>query len=603
MFNSKKLLVLALASALAACGGGGKDIGAGKGTGTGTGTGNTNTGGNIVDNTGGSDVSTNTDIKNPLLGSGVGSTFKKGALDIGIGSATLSAGGSTKISVSIVDGDSNNARIISQTFSVTFSSVCSEADPAKAVFSKNDVATSGGEATVTYKATGCEGDDFITVKLRGAEGGKDLQTIIGKIKVAPAEVGALSFVANGSNSLSLQGVAGSLPPNTTVTFKLTDKTNNPIADRPVSFKLSNTNGGVGLALASDRTDTEGNVKAVVLSGKTHNAVTVYATALLLDNTTEISTSSQPISITTGLPSQERVSIAMKPFNPGAWNIDGSEVEVKVTVGDAFGNPVPDGTVINFMVESGVIQPSCPTAGGVCTAKWISGGKRPGQFDATTQVNETQVGFTTVLAYTEGEAGFADVNGNGLFDTGEAFLTFAEPFRDDNGNGTREPLERFIDTDFNGAYSPAPSLYEGAQCSAARKAEGHCARLAHVRVHERFVQSVANAMDMSLYSCGAGTCLPFDYNAGLGAADSILVILRDSNGNLPAAGATLDVTGTDYDMSGDKGVVAPIGIGSLSGLGYTGLPAYGAHYWVHYVVKSTKGPDSKIELVAKSGTKE
>ena len=26
---------------------------------------------------------------------------------------------------------------------------------------------------------------------------------------------------------------------------------------------------------------------------------------------------------------------MKPFNPGAWDVDGAEVEVKVTVGDVL----------------------------------------------------------------------------------------------------------------------------------------------------------------------------------------------------------------------------------------------------------------------------
>ena len=57
------------------CGGGGKDIGAGKGTGTGTG--NTNTGGNIVDNTGVVMFLPIPILKNPLLGSGVGSAFKK----------------------------------------------------------------------------------------------------------------------------------------------------------------------------------------------------------------------------------------------------------------------------------------------------------------------------------------------------------------------------------------------------------------------------------------------------------------------------------------------------------------------------------------------
>lgn len=600
MFNSNKLLMLALAGALTACGGGGKDIGSSSGNAN-TGTGNTNTGGSITNNTGSGEVSTSTDIKNPLLGTGVGSSFKEGALDIGVGTNTLSAGGSTKISVNIVDGDSKNAKIISQSFSVVFSSVCSESDPAKASFSKNDVATSGGEATVTYKAQGCEGVDYITVKLRGAEGGKDLKTIIGKINVAPAEVGALSFVSNESNQLSLSGIASSLPSSTSVTFKLTDKSNNPIADRLVSFALSNTNGGVSLALAEDRTDTEGLVKAVVLTGTTHNSVTVTATALMLNNTTKISTSSQPISITTGLPRQDRMSISMKPFNPAAFDIDGATVAVTVTAADAFGNPVPDGTKVNFMAESGVIDASCPTTKGVCSVNWVSGGTRPGNYAPGLGKANERVGFTSILAYTEGEAGFTDTNGNNILDSGESFLTFPEPFLDDNGNGAREPSELFVDTNADNSYSPAPSTYVGVQCSDAMKGLGHCSGMLHNRLSGRLVQSMVNSVKMRFYTCTPTACSP--YAPPLVASGTILVILQDGNDNIPAAGTTLEVTGTGFDIYGDKGAVKENSLGELSGLNLTGLPSHGAHYWVSYEQKSPVDPNGKIELTAKSGTKE
>ena len=81
----------------------------------------------------------------------------------------------------------------------------------------------------------------------------------------------------------------------------------------MSFKLSNTNGGVALALESDRTDTEGNVKAVVLVVRLTTRLLFMQLCALLDNKAEISTSSQPIPITTGLPSQERMSIADETF--------------------------------------------------------------------------------------------------------------------------------------------------------------------------------------------------------------------------------------------------------------------------------------------------
>src|SRR5690606_41908472 len=46
--------------------------------------------------------------------------------------------------------------------------------------------------------------------------------------------------------------------------------------------------------------------------------------------------------------------------------------------DYAGNAAPDGTAINFVAESGFIEPaSCTTVGGTCSVNWQSGGLRPG----------------------------------------------------------------------------------------------------------------------------------------------------------------------------------------------------------------------------------
>ncbi|MEK9711628.1 MAG: hypothetical protein VW258_03600, partial [Thalassolituus sp.] len=172
------LAALFFTSVLTACGGGGgDDVVVGNSTG----------GEAAVEDV--ADVTTDAEVEEPLLGTGSGSSFSKGALNIT--SDTLSAGGSTTISVNIVDGGNNNRQVVSQSYVVTFSSVCFS--DGRAGFSKENAVTSSGSVSVTYTAKGCSGDDLVTFSLRENITGDALASAVGTINIARPEVGAITY--------------------------------------------------------------------------------------------------------------------------------------------------------------------------------------------------------------------------------------------------------------------------------------------------------------------------------------------------------------------------------------------------------------------------
>ena len=619
MIRPTVLLTFLLASLLTACGGdsGGSVVGSSSSSDSSGGT-------TTVDNGDGttSDVTTSTQITNPKIGTGSGSTFTAGALLVS--NATLSAGGTTTISATIVDADNGNAKVVSQTYGVVFTSICSEADPAKASFSRDSSVTSSGEVSVTYEAQGCTGTDIISFKLysavQGSTGGSadsiDTTSVLaaatGTIVVQPPEVGAITYVETSDPAISISAIGNPvLPKLTTVTFKVLDQTNNPIDRKDVSFELTNTTGGVSLALAEGTTNEDGIVKAVVLAGTTHAVTSVRATTLANDGVTKISTDSQPISVTTGIVDQDSFSVAIEAFNPGAFNVDGVKVSVSAYAADQYQNPVADGTTINFTAESGSIDSFCTTVAGRCSVTWNSSGTRPGQHDAGLgRVNEidgqtgtTVLGMTTILAYTQGESGFTDSNNDGLFNASELFVTYPEAFRDDNWNGALDtdsnsaPVEFFEDFNHNSTYDAAPTTYQGATCTTTAKGLGHCDSMMNVRASVRFVQSVAESAVIRLFTKSGSTYTEVTNNPpALSAPGTFYVVLQDSNGNIPASGTSLNVNGDGYKITGSSGQV-PNSIGILDPTGALGLPSYGVLYVVSY--KADTSPVS-ITVEASSG---
>ncbi len=334
--------------------------------------------------------------------------------------------------------------------------------------------------------------------------------------------------------------------------------------------------------------------------------------------------------TGGLIDQDSFDISVSVFNPGAADLNGATVDVTVHAGDRLQNPVPDGTVIYFNAESGIIAPSCETADGSCTVTWTSSGYRPGQeaqadYDGLERVNEQNLftgssafGLTTIMAYAVGEAGFTDTNDNGVYDVGEPFEAFGEPFRDDNAmdvsllgtaaeldtNANGSPVEYFADYNLNGLWDEAPDTYQGSQCSDAARAEGHCSSLMYVRDSIVISQAVRDSIIEELYLWNGSEFVSWNGNLDINGdgdftndSGTFYLFMTDSNSAMPETGTNVSVTGSGYAVGGLSGDVDDsVGLQPTS---YAGLSSsYGSLFNISFVAEDS--PDS-VDITINSGT--
>jgi hypothetical protein len=115
----------------------------------------------------------------------------------------------------------------------------------------------------------------------------------------------------------------------------------------------------------------------------------------------------------------------------------------VIASDRLGNPVPDGTAINFITEGAQITPaSCTTTKGTCSVNFTSAASRPAN------------GRVTILAYAIGEKSFVDANSNNRYDLtpapGETFYDLGDPYIDANENGQWDAGEFYIPSTTSGS---------------------------------------------------------------------------------------------------------------------------------------------------------
>ncbi|HRH29619.1 MAG TPA: hypothetical protein PKV17_12635, partial [Aquabacterium sp.] len=135
--------------------------------------------------------------------------------------------------------------------------------------------------------------------------------------------------------------------------------------------------------------------------------------------------SNGLSVASGLPTQRAFSLSVSTFNIEADETDGVETTLTVRAADRLGNPVPDGTTINFITEGGQVVGSCDTSGAAanqtsaCSVKLSSQAPRP--ID----------GRVTVLAWAQGEESFVDLSSpnNNVYDVGDTYTELGQPFLD------------------------------------------------------------------------------------------------------------------------------------------------------------------------------
>jgi hypothetical protein len=322
-----------------------------------------------------------------------------------------------------------------------------------------------------------------------------------------------------------------------VRFRVVDVANNPLGGRRVTFGLTTNVGGIALSSGEAISDAvSGEVQVMVSAGTVATPVRVMATTAGLGEMA-LTTQSDQLSISVGLPDQDSMSLSVGTFNIEGGDFDGVLTSITARLGDVFNNPVPDGTAVNFITEGGMIgelldpqHPTgrCLTVNSECSVVMRSQNPRPAD------------GRVTVVAYATGEESFLDANGNGRADAGE-FTNVGEVFRDDDFNGRKDPGEMFIDFNGNGVFDDPTGdpAYNGTMCASACSA----LRSAHVWRQTEVTFSGSTA---------AILITPLDGTDLGGASESgrllnFKIAITDLQGNPMPAGSSVIVTATNGQL--------------------------------------------------------
>jgi hypothetical protein len=485
------------------------------------------------------------------MGSGTGVNFQSGVL--GITNAALSAGGSTTLQAVLQQSDGS---LYTSSAVVNFSSPCAAQGLATIT---NPVTTTSGIASATYVATGCSGSDVITAS---STVGSSPVSAAGTVTVAAGTIGSVIFVSANPANVALRGTGSSGHPEvSTVIFRVLDSSGGPRVGTTVNFSLNTTVGGISVSPATAQSDANGNVQTVVQGGTV--ATTVRVTATVQGVTPVLSTQSNQLTITTGIPDQDSFSLAVQCPNVEAWSRDGVVVPVTARLSDRFNNPVPDGTAVTLQTEGGSIVSQCQTAGaiGACTVNWTSSNPRPTASPVTATPGDTRAGRAEVVATAIGEESFTDTNGNGSFDNGELFTDLPERFLDENENGVHDSFEPIYDFNNNSTYDAADGDFNGVLCL---DTAGRCSAsvTTGIAVNNLIIMSGSNPANVNppLLTGGVPTGLPVSPAPAIAApgTGTVAIEFADLNDNPLASGTTIagTVAGTGITLGSPSTFTVP-----------------------------------------------
>jgi hypothetical protein len=351
-----------------------------------------------------------------------------------VGTTRVSSYATTSISVEVLGVPTTTS------VPVTFSSTCSNAGKATVTPTVNSF---NGIATTTYVDKGCASTDKVIANVAGTT----VTSLPLEFVVSPPSASAIKFVNADPEKIVLKGTGGTgLFENSTVTFQLLDNNNQPIPGQNIELDLTTRSGGILLDGNSSGTVTavtnaDGKVSVRVTAGTTPTPVWVTAKHTTPADTTVSppvaaftrETQSAVLQISTGRPAQARFSLAIDTYNIEGLNINGTTTDVNIIASDRVGNPVPDGTAINFKSSGGQVGTEsvgvCKTTNGACNAKFTSASPRPPQGAGWAS------GYVAITAFALGEETFIDANGNNVYDIGESFEDLGDIYVDANNSRT------------------------------------------------------------------------------------------------------------------------------------------------------------------------
>jgi hypothetical protein len=551
--------------------------GSGSGTGTGTGTGTTTY----------------------SMGNGTGSSFQSGM--IGISSTPVAAGGTTSLTVTVVD--QTGTLYTAQSVTVTFISTCISKGFAKiAAFGTSTAGTTPGTVTstsgtidATYTATGCAGPDVITADATVAS---TKLTATGTLTVTAAAIGSIQFISATPATIGLKGTG--LNETSTVVFKVVDSSGGPRPGVNVSFSLNTTAGGLSWSPLSQISGADGTVQTVVSSGTGHTSVIVTASIA----SSAHSTQSRALTVTTGLPASGAFSISIGPPSYGgpacpnveSYTLEPITVPFTVQLADRYNNPAPDGTSVVFVTDGGHIDGSCTTplatsGDGSCKVTWTSANPRPTTSGAGGFNPSFRNGRAMILATAIGEESFNDPTQSGFYQLGDSFSDLGEPYLDDNESGAFVTGDYYLDFNSNHMWDGPSGTFKGITCSATTCTTTSLGiGVSHLLIMST---SAANIQVTNISS----SLSPITH----GTSAQITFTVQDLNGNPMPAGTTVTTTADSGAGTINGGSGANFTIGCRSGGGPTGPGA--DTLTANFTASSTAGGGGNIIITVTSpGTK-
>ena len=430
-----------------------------------------------------------------------------------VGSSALAAFGNRAISVIATI---NGVAATNTPIQVTFQASCGAVNPATVTTDNT------GKASSTYSANSlsCAGSNVAISA--SAPGATPVQSAIA---VQAPQATNIQFVSAAPQVIYLAGSVGAT--QSLLTFKVVDSSGTALQNQSVQLSLI-TNGGTGVSLNTVgnsspvvlTSDAAGLVSIAVFSGTVPTSVQVRAA---LTANANIVATSNALTVASGRAVQRAASISAVKLAIEGFNIDGQTTDITMSLADRQGNPVPDGTQVNFVTESGVMVPaSCVTAGGssACTVAIRSQGTRPAN------------GRVAILAYVPGEEDFVDANFNNAYDTGEAFTDLGNAYRDDNESGAHDSGEFSVPR-------AGATTCTGGSYGRANTCDGAWGTV-DVRAQMNLVfSSSAASISGTLTNTTQGT-------STLG---TLTLVISDTNGNSVATGSVVTVVVTSANNSG------------------------------------------------------
>ena len=361
-------------------------------------------------------LTVNANVSNETLSASTDFSFVGAAISLPsftAGNKSLASGGNTTLSISAnIDGAPAGAIPVNITLTASCGTINGSAE------SVGITTTGAGVATANYSAIGTDGTPCSgSVNLGASSVAASAEPLT--ITIAPPVATSVVYVSSTLNDIYVAGTGA--PLDSVLTFKVLTSIGSASPNTKVNFAIPITPGGVTLSPASGTTDNSGLVTVKATAGTIPGPLKVRAT---IDS--GAFAESQNLTVASGPPSQRYMSVSVSTFNIEGENLDGIPATITVRLADRQGNPVQDGTVVNFTASGGQIASSCATTkvDGIseCAVIWKSQNPRPAN------------GRVAILAYAVGTKDYLDLNKDNTFNGSDTLIQMGDPFRDDDESG-------------------------------------------------------------------------------------------------------------------------------------------------------------------------